>query len=233
MNMQDDSRRQQQAAPHSMDQMQQGTAPQQQGSQAQQGGGDQQGSGSTSATSAAQQDQFSPSTPPQGNTATRRGGGGLPSIWGRGGPFEMMRRLDEDMDRLFHQFWGGGRNLMRGGRGSEAPAMWMPQLEMCEREGKFHVFADLPGLKKEDVKLSIDGDQLVIQGERRSSHEDGGQQGGYYQSERSYGSFYRSLPLPEGVDASTVDASFKDGVLDVCFDAPRRPQQKSRQVEIK
>jgi HSP20 family protein len=119
------------------------------------------------------------------------------------------------------------------GLGSEVQSMWMPQVEVREQGGKLHVFADLPGMNKEDVKLSLEGAQLIVQGERRSSHEEGQQGSGFYQSERSYGSFYRSIPLPEGVDPQTVEANFKDGVLDVCFDAPRRPQQQARQIEIR
>jgi HSP20 family protein len=162
-----------------------------------------------------------------------RRGGGMPSLFsGRGSPFEMLRRLDDDMDRLFQQFWGGGRNLMRG-RGAASPSIWMPQVEICEQGGKLHVYADLPGLRKEDVNLSIEGDQLIVQGERRSSHEEGEQGSGFYHTERSYGSFYRSIPLPEGVDSQTADASFRDGVLDVTFDAPRSPQKQSRQIEIR
>jgi HSP20 family protein len=157
----------------------------------------------------------------------------MPSLFGgRGNPFDVFRRLDDDMERLFQQFWGSGRSLMRG-RGGDAQSMWMPQVEVCERQGKLHVFADLPGMNKEDVKLSIEGDQLVLQGERRSSHEEGQQGSGFFHSERSYGSFYRSIPLPEGVDPQTVDASFRDGVLDVCFDAPRAAQQQARQIEIR
>jgi HSP20 family protein len=107
----------------------------------------------------------------------------------------------------------------------------MPQVEMCEQGGKFHVYADLPGLRKEDVKLSIEDDAIVLQGERRSSSEEG-ERGGFYRSERSYGSFYRSIPLPEGIDSETAEASFRDGVLDICFDAPAR-EQRTRHLEIK
>ena len=165
--------------------------------------------------------------------ATGRRSGGMPSLFGgRSSPFDMFRRIDEDMDRLFHQLWGGGRNLMRG-RGTEAQSMWMPHVEVFEQQGKLHVFVDLPGMSKEDVKLGLEGDQLIIQGERRSSHEEGQQGSSIYHSERSYGTFYRSIPLPEGVDAQTADANFKDGVLDVCFDAPRRQQQQSRQIDIR
>jgi HSP20 family protein len=213
----------------------------QRGSSTQQAG--QQGSGTQGS---GQAEQFSPGSAQQGSqqgsaTAARpqqggalsRRGGGMPSLFGgRTHPLEVFRRLDEDMDRLFQQIWGGGRNLMRG-RGADAQSMWMPQVEVCEQQGKLHVFADLPGMNKEDVKLSIEGDQLVLQGERRSSHEEGQEGGGFYHSERSYGSFYRSVPLPEGVDPQTADASFKDGVLDVCFDAPRAAQQQARQIEIR
>jgi HSP20 family protein len=217
----------------------------QRGSGTQQAG--QQGSGKQGG---GQAEQFSPGTAQQGSqpssqqespggTKPQQGGAlsrrasGMPSLFGgRGGPFDVFRRIDEDMDRLFQQLWGGGRNLMRG-RGTDAQSMWMPQVEVCEQQGKLHVLADLPGMNKEDVKLSIEGDQLVLQGERRSSHEEGQQGSGFYHSERSYGSFYRSIPLPEGVDPQTADASFKDGVLDVCFDAPRTAQQQARQIEIR
>jgi HSP20 family protein len=207
------------------------------GGQAQQhgSGSGQQGGQSTPASSqqGSQQEAYSPGSGQQGGSLSRRGGTGMPSLFGtRSNPFEMLRRLDEDVDRMFQQIWGGGRSLMRG-RGADAQSMWMPQVEVREEGGKLHVYADLPGLKKEDVKLSLEGDQLVLQGERQSSREEGQQGGGFYHSERSYGSFYRSIPLPEGVDPQTAQANFKDGVLDVTFEAPRRPQQQSRQIEIR
>jgi len=207
------------------------------GGQAQQyaSGSGQQGGPSTPASGqqGSQQEAYSPGTGQQGGGALSRSGSTMPSLFGsRLSPFEMFRRLDEDMDRLFHQIWDGGRSLARG-RGGDAPSMWMPQVEMREEGGKLHVCADLPGMKKEDVKLSVEGDQLILQGERQSSREEGQQGGSYYHSERSYGSFYRSIPLPEGVDSQTVQANFKDGVLDVTFDAPRRPQPQSRQIDIR
>lgn len=212
------------------------------GSQAStQQGASQQG-GSSASPQSAQQEQFSPSSAQQGGSdlaqqggsqLARRGGSGFaPSLWsGRGSPFELMRRLEDDMDRLFQQLWGGGRRVARG-RGSEAAQMWVPAVEIFERGGKLHVHADLPGMKKEDVKLSVEADQLVLQGERRSSHEESDEQAGYYHSERSYGSFYRAIPLPEGVDPATAEANFNDGVLDVSFAAPKKQQGQSRQIKI-
>jgi HSP20 family protein len=207
------------------------------GGQAQQhgGGSGAQGGQSTPASSqqGSQQEAYSPGSGQQGGSLSRRGGSGMPSLFAtRSNPFDMLRRLDEDVDRLFQQIWGGGRSLMRG-RGADAQSMWMPQVEVREEGGKLHVCADLPGMRKEDVKLSLEGDQLVLQGERQSSREEGQQGGSFYHSERSYGSFYRSIPLPEGVDLQTAQANFKDGVLDVTFEAPRKPQQQTRQIEIR
>jgi len=230
MSAQDDRRDQQQA---SMGSQQGGSS--QPGGQAQQYGASagQQGGQTTSAgQQGSQQEAFSPSTTQQGGSLGRRGGG-APSLFGtRGSPFDMLRRLDEDVDRLFQQIWGGGRSLMRG-RGGEASTVWMPQVELREEGGKLHVCADLPGLKRDDVKLSVEGDQLVLQGERQSGREEGERGGSFYHTERSYGSFYRTIPLPEGVDPQTAQAEFKDGVLDVTFDAPRRAQQQARQIEIR
>lgn len=204
-----------------------GQAQQYAGGTGQQGGqpsgaGGQQGS---------QQEAYGQGAGQPGGSLGRRGG--MPSLFGsRGSPLDMFRRLDEDMDRLFHQIWGGGRSLMRGGA-SASPSMWVPQVELCEEGGKLHVYADLPGMRKEDVKLSLEGDQLVLQGERQSGRDDGRQGSGFYHTERSYGSFYRTIPLPDGVDPQTVQANFKDGVLDVSFEAPSKPQQQTRQIEIR
>lgn len=213
--------------------------------QSQQGAGGYQSGGQTqqySPGSTGQQGGDAAGQPsPQAGAATTvpdRAGAGrrtstMPSLFsGRGGPFDMLRRLDEDIDRLFQQFWGGGRGLMRRGAG-EAPSMWAPQVELCERDGKLHVYADLPGLRREDVKVSMEGDQLVLEGERRSQHEEGQPGSGFFHSERSYGTFYRSIPLPEGVDPQTADASFRDGVLDVCFDAPKTMRQQRRQIDVR
>ena len=194
---------------------------------AQQGGAPQAG-----AQQGSQQDASASARAQQASALGRRGGG-MPALFGgHGSPLEVFRRLDEDMDRLFHHFWGSGRNLMRG-RGAETQSMWMPHVEVFEQQGKLHVFVDLPGMSKEDVKLSLEGDQLIIQGERRSSREEDQPSSGFYHSERSYGTFYRSIPLPDSVNPQTVDASFKDGVLDVKFDAPRTPRQQGRQIEIR
>jgi len=95
---------------------------------------------------------------------------------------------------------------------------------MREKDGRLIVCADLPGMRKEDVHVELENDQLVIQGERRQES----QQQGY--SERSYGSFYRVIPLPEGIDPSQAQAHFQNGVLEISLPAPR--QNQGRRIEI-
>jgi len=169
----------------------------------------------------------------------RRGLGQLPSSYYGGfggGPFSVMRRISEDMDRLFDAF-GFGRGLFPTfgesalpGYGESASSLWAPHIEVSEHGGKFLVSADLPGVKKEDVNVEVTQDAVTIQGHRKQ--EKTSSERGFYRSERSYGSFCRTIPLPEGAHTENASATFRDGVLQIEIDLP---QQKSsgRTVEIK
>jgi HSP20 family protein len=149
-----------------------------------------------------------------------------------------MRRMMEDMDRLFSSFGssalpqsqpglkgGGERGLQSLTRG-----FWAPQVEIFERGNNMIVRAELPGLSREDVNVEVDDDMLVIRGERHNDVED--EHDGYYRSERSYGSFYRAIPLAEGVEANACNATFKDGVLEVEFQLPHDPKPKKTSIPI-
>jgi HSP20 family protein len=176
-------------------------------------------------------------------SSSRRGGGygmvprgsGLPTLFG-GGPFALLQQLDEDLNRLFDEL-GDGSMLRPSSQQQGGASAWSPQLELYERQGKLHVCADLPGMKREDIKVDLDEGRLTIQGERHSQNVDDQrgerqQQRGYYRSERSYGSFYRSIPLPEGVDIDSAQANFRDGVLDISFDAPQSRASRRRTLQI-
>lgn len=161
-----------------------------------------------------------------------------PSLTG-GSPFTFMRRFSEEMDRLFEDF-GFGHGWLTPSFGYDWPnsfgeldqSVWSPQVEVFEREGQLVVRADLPGLSKDDVKVEVTDDAIILQGERKQEHEE--KREGYYHSECSYGSFYRSIPLPEGVNADDAQATFKNGVLEVTLKAPERAEQPhGRQLEIK
>ena len=149
-------------------------------------------------------------------------------------PFSLMRRFSEEMDRLFGDVgFGGG---LASGFGREfgrladlERSMWLPQVETFEREGKLIVRADLPGLTKDDIDVDITDDAIRIRGERRQEKEE--DEGGYYRSERSYGSFYREIPLPSGVNSEKANATFRNGVLEVTLPAPAR-KSSSRRIEI-
>jgi HSP20 family protein len=176
---------------------------------------------------------------PDSALATRRGSSALSPYGGYGsGPFSTMRRITEEMDRLFDSF-GFGRSFFPSEFGQGAPssgepqgavALWAPHVDVVERDGKLLISADLPGVKKEDVKVEINQDAVTIQGQRHQERTSSDR--GYYQSERSYGSFYRSIPLPEGANTENASAAFRDGVLQIEVQAPSQ-QARGRTLEIK
>jgi len=151
-------------------------------------------------------------------------------------PFAMMTTLRREMDRLFDDFGFGG-SLFRGPRllgdldrslGNLGSNLWSPRIETFERDGKMHVAADLPGLSKDDVRIEVLDNNLTIEGERR--HEQRDERAGW--SERSYGHFFRSIPLPDGINADSAKASFHDGVLEVVLDAPKIQERRGKQIQI-
>ena len=161
----------------------------------------------------------------------------VPSVLSRR-PFAFMRRFSEEMDRLFADFGFGrdwlttsfGRDLAPRGFGDFNQTLWSPQVEMFERDGQLIVRADLPGLTKNDVKVEVTDNSINLSGERKSEREEKDE--GYYRSERSYGSFYRSIPLPEGVNADDANATFKNGVLEIAMAAPQA-KPRGRRLEVK
>jgi HSP20 family protein len=101
-------------------------------------------------------------------------------------------------------------------------------MDVVEAGDHFVLRADLPGLSESDVKIELEDSILTVSGERKSEHEQQGE--GYYRVERAFGSFARSLTLPEGVDANGIQANFDNGVLEVRI--PKPEQHKPRKVQI-
>jgi HSP20 family protein len=159
-------------------------------------------------------------------------------------PFSLMRRMADDIERLFSDV-----DFARVGYGMSSPSRfttgfepwrgegrlgetaWAPQVETFRKDGKLVVRADLPGLTKENVTIEADDDVLTISGERADEYKD--DRDDYYRSERTYGRFYRAIPLPEGVEAEKIDATFKDGVLEVTIPEPKLTDTRRRQVKIR
>jgi HSP20 family protein len=181
----------------------------------------------------------------QRGTGIQRRGGALAPYGGPiATPFAMMRRMMDDMDRFFENF-GFARssalstgslfddfdNLSRLPATRQAATLWSPPIEVFERGNDLVVRADLPGLSNDDVNVDIENGTLTISGERRSEYEEADQ--GYFRSERSYGSFSRSISLPEGVNEDQVNASFKDGVLEVTMPKPAGETSKRRRIDVR
>jgi len=144
--------------------------------------------------------------------------------------------MARDLERFFSDIWWehnwltprASRSAL--GSPSSSTLTWMPDVEIFHRDSELVVRADLPGLKKDDVKIDVMDDRLTIQGERRHEHED--KQEGFYRSERSYGSFYRQVVLPTGAMTDQAKASFKDGVLEITMPAPPESARRGRRLEI-
>jgi HSP20 family protein len=133
---------------------------------------------------------------------------------------EMERRFEDILGRPFlPSVW---RRLPIEERG------WAPAIEVFEKEDKFVVKAELPGMKEEDIDVSVIGDTLTIKGERKAESEV--KEEDYYCCERSYGSFSRSIAVPLNVDTKKIDASFEDGVLEVSL--PKAPEVKPKKIAV-
>jgi HSP20 family protein len=120
-------------------------------------------------------------------------------------PWELMRRMSEEMNQL------------------------VPHIEVEQRGGDLVVRVDLPGLKAEDINISVDRGMLTISGERRQENRE--EREGFIRSEISYGTFYRAIPLPQGADENQVAATFRDGVLEITIPVSEREQGRKVKVQ--
>jgi HSP20 family protein len=145
-------------------------------------------------------------------------------------PFATLRRMSSEFDRLFEEaaFPTAKWSLFR-----TQPALketnWLPQIDVFERDNRLVTKVDLPGMKKDDVKVEVNEGYLTISGERKIEVDT--KKGEFYRCEREYGSFYRAVPLPDGVKFDDVKASFADGVLEVSVPLPLTAEKK-RHVQI-
>ena len=153
----------------------------------------------------------------------------VPSAWNIS-PFGTLQRLSDEMDRFFGDL-GFGRQTPGSSLSRAASAeLWAPQIDVFQRNNELIIKADLPGLKKDDVKVDVTDDAITIQGERREEHEE--EREGIYRSERSYGNFYRAVPLPQGAMPEQAKATFNNGVLEIRMPAAPEQVTRGRRLEI-
>lgn len=144
-------------------------------------------------------------------------------------PMRELSSVQREMDELFRRVVGTfSPGIFRVGR--EFKGEWYPAVECYMRDGKFVVHADLPGIDPKDVDVSIAGNLLTIKGERKAEWEK--KKEGYMFHEAAYGSFERTLTLPEGVKSDQVHATYKNGVLELTMPAKTEALPKKVKVEI-
>ncbi|HEY6877014.1 MAG TPA: Hsp20/alpha crystallin family protein [Polyangiales bacterium] len=135
------------------------------------------------------------------------------SVWD---PFADLNRFQREFEKSFFQ----GRNR---------PADFAPMVDVHEDDEALVLRADLPGVKREDIEIQVDGNVLTLKGERKLESES--EKRRYHRVERSYGSFVRQWQLPTNVDATKVDAAFDNGILTLKL--PKKEEQKARKIEIR
>ena len=127
--------------------------------------------------------------------------------------------IGPDMDRIFDNFWGNGGSL---------PAAWNPRVDISETDEQIAVAAELPGMTSDDIKVTVANGILTIEGEKKEEKDETEKQ--THRIERRYGAFKRSFRLPSAVNADTIAASYKEGVLKLSL--PKAETAKTRQIEI-
>jgi HSP20 family protein len=139
-------------------------------------------------------------------------------------PFRELEDMSERLNRVFTR-----PALRPSGKEALTVADWMPTVDISETDAEYLIKAELPEVKKEDVKVTVEEGVLTLQGERRQEKEEKGKK--YHRVERSYGSFVRSFTLPESVDEAGVKAEYKDGVLSLHL--PKSEKVKPKAIDVK
>ena len=143
--------------------------------------------------------------------------------------WDPFKEMDDLQNRLAKFFGLTPARVANGGQELMTVAEWAPSVDISEDDKEWLVKADLPEVKKEDVKVTVENGVLTVTGERKFEKEEKDKK--YHRIERSYGNFFRSFTLPEGADGAKVSADFKDGVLKVHL--PKNEKAKAKAVEVK
>jgi HSP20 family protein len=147
-------------------------------------------------------------------------------------PYGFFDELEDEMQRFFG--WPVALSptyFPAVPRISTRAKAWTPRMDIFEKDGTIVLKAELPGLKKEDVQVEMMGEDLIISGEAKAETEV--KEDAYYRTERTFGSFYRRMPLPAGTKADQIQATLTDGVLEVQIPKPAAVRPEPTKVEVK
>lgn len=143
-------------------------------------------------------------------------------------PFGLLRQMTSELDRMFDDPWTFKFPVLP----TETATAFAPKVDVFEKDNRLVTRVDLPGVKKEDVSVEVSDGLLTLTGERKTETEE--KKDNVYRSECQYGSFYRSVPLPEGVKPEDVKATFVNGVLEVSVPLPAVPAKSAAtKIEVK
>lgn len=143
--------------------------------------------------------------------------------------WDPSRELDDVSDRL-NRIFGLSAARNEADRGLVKMADWIPPVDIGETGASYLITAEIPGVKKEDVKVSIQDNMLTIQGERKREKEEKDKK--FHRVERSYGSFARSFRLPDDADESAVKAEFKDGILNITLSKSEKAKPTAIKISV-
>jgi len=136
--------------------------------------------------------------------------------------FDEFDSMHNEIDRVFDRFRGGEYD-------TGAVQNWLPAVDVMEQDNAFIIKAELPGVDKKDVKITVQNDVLTIKGEKKQESEKKGEN--YHCTERLYGSFQRSFTLPATIASEKIDASYDNGVL--VLNLPKLEEAKPKEIEVK
>lgn len=146
-------------------------------------------------------------------------------------PFKQRRDVPDvfnEMEDMIRKMWYGFPFHQMT---EDIDVEWTPRLDVSETDKDIEITADLPGMEKKDINVSLEDDLLTIKGERKQEKKESGKH--YHSVERRYGSFYRSLRLPTEVQSAKINASFNDGVLKITLPKTKKAKKKVAQIEVK
>lgn len=157
-------------------------------------------------------------------------------------PFEELKRVEEQMDRIFGSIWGEPRRRFSALPATAAKSssdlapmgeFYAPAVEVQEEANKYTVKVDLPGIDKKDIHVKVKDNVLAISAETKTETEKGDKKSGNYYSERYYGRYYREIPLGSNVDDEHIDAKHENGVLTLELPKKALPEVSSKEIAIK